>query len=61
MSRQNMDDANVHASLEQVRGEAVAERVRPEAMIKAALASRFDESISCAGLGKRRDDPLTGE
>jgi len=61
MSQQNLDDANVHASLQQVRGEAVPQRVRPEAMIKAALVSGFDESISCGGLGQRSDDLLTGK
>ena len=61
MSQQNLDDANVHASLKQVRGEAVAERVRTEVTIKATLASRFHESISRGGVGKRSDDSLTGE
>ena len=61
MSQQNLDDPDVHALFEQVRGETMAERVRPEPMIKAALASRFDESSSCAGVGKRSNDSLTGE
>ena len=30
MSQQNLDDANVHASLKQVCGEAMAKRVRVE-------------------------------
>jgi hypothetical protein len=60
MSQQNLDDANVHALLEHVRGEAVTKRVRPEAIIEAALASRFGESGSCGGVGKRGDDSPTG-
>ncbi len=61
MSQQNLDDANVHASLKQVRGEAVAERVRPEAFVETALASSLDESAPCGGIGKVSDDPPTGE
>jgi hypothetical protein len=53
MSQQNLDDANVHASLKQVCGEAMAKRVRSKLVIEAALASRFDESVSHAGVGKR--------
>ena len=61
MSQQNLDDANVHASLKQVCGEAMAKRVGSKSMIEAALASRFDESVSRAGVGKRSGDPLAGE
>ena len=61
MSQQNLDDADVHASLQQVRGEAVPKRVRTETMIEAALASGFDESRSCGAVTKRRDDRLTGK
>jgi hypothetical protein len=34
MSEQDLDDADVDATLEQVRGEAVTERVRPKMGIK---------------------------
>ena len=61
MSQQNLDDAYVHAVFQQVRGKAVSERVRPESMIEAALASCFDESIPRGGVGKRSDNPLTGK
>ncbi len=61
MSQQNLDDANVHASLQQVRGEAMPKRVRPEAMIKAALASGLDERLACGAVAQRGDERLTGE
>ena len=61
MSQQNLDDANVHASLQQVCGEAMAKRVRSKSVIEAALASRFDERISCGGVGQRRGDSPAGE
>ena len=38
MSQQNLDDADVHASLKQVCGEAMAKRVRAELTIEPALA-----------------------
>ena len=44
MSEQDLDNADVHASLQHVRGEAVPERVRPELVMKAALVSRLVES-----------------
>ena len=44
MSQQNLDDANIDASFQQVRGEAVSKRVWAEAMIEPALVSRLDES-----------------
>ena len=61
MSQQNLDDTYVHAFFEQVRGKAVAKRVRPELMIKAALASCFDESIPRGGVGKRSDNLSAGK
>jgi len=61
MSQQNLDDSDVHAALQQVRGEAMPKRVRPETMIEAALASRFDKSSSCGAVRKRRDDRLAGK
>ena len=41
VSQQHLDDADVHALFQQVRGEAMPQRMRPEAMIEAALASGF--------------------
>ena len=61
MSQQNLNNAYVHASLQQVCGEAMAKRVGSKSVIEAALASRFDESVSRAGVGKRSGDPLAGE
>ena len=61
MAQQNLDDANIHALFQQVRGEAVPKRVRAEAMIEPALASRLDESSSCGAVRQRRDDRLTGK
>jgi len=61
MAQQNLDDSDVHASLQQVRGKAMPKRVRPEAMIKAAFAAGFDERRSCGGVRKRSDDRLTGK
>ena len=61
MAQQKLDDSNVHALFQQVRGEAVSKRVRPEAMIEAALASCFDKSSSCGAVRKRRHDRLAGK
>ncbi len=43
MPEQDLDDADIHAPLEHVRGEAVAQRVRPEIGIKAAGVPCLDE------------------
>src|SRR5271157_4010052 len=43
MAEQDLDDADVHALLEHVRGKTVAERVRPEVGIKAALLAGLHE------------------
>ena len=61
MSEQHLDDADVHALLEHVRGKAVAQRVRPELVVEAALASRLLESGPCRGVGQVRDDATTGK
>ena len=61
MSQQNLDDANIHALFQQVRGGTVPKRVRTEAIIESALASRLDESSSCGAVRQRREDRLTGE
>ena len=52
MSEQDLDDADVDAALEQVRGEAVAERVRPKMGIKATLIPRREEGGTCRGIGQ---------
>ena len=52
MSEQDLDDADVDAALEQVRGEAVAERVRSKMGIKAALIPRLEEGGTCRGIGQ---------
>jgi len=46
MPEQDLNDPDVHASFEQVRGEAVAQRVRPKTVIEAALASRPNEGAT---------------
>ena len=61
MSEQDLDDADIHASLEHVRGEAVAQRVWPEAVVETAFASRFVESTPRRGIGQMRDDSATRE
>jgi hypothetical protein len=61
MSEQNLDDTDVHASLEHMRGEAVTERVRPEVVVEMALVSRLVESIPRGGVRKVGDDAATGE
>lgn len=61
MSQQNLDEANVHTSLQHVRGEAVPQRVRHEAFVETALASSLVESGPCGGIGKVSDDPPTGK
>jgi len=61
MSEQDLDQPDVHSSLEQVRGEAVAERVRSKSVVEAALASRFMERVPSCGIGQVGDDSVTGE
>ena len=46
MPEQDLNHADVHALFEQVRGEAVPERVRPELVIEAALVSRLVERVA---------------
>lgn len=50
MSEQDLDNTDVDAPLKQVRREAVPERVRPELVFEAALASRFVESVPGRGI-----------
>ena len=52
MPEQDLDDADVHASLEHVRGEAVTQRVRPEIGVKAAGVPRLDERGPCGRIGQ---------
>src|SRR5215471_9660133 len=52
MSEQDLDDADVDAALEQVRGEAVAERVRSKLAIKTALIACLEEGGTGRGLGQ---------
>lgn len=61
MAQEELDDADIHTTLEHVRGEAVPERVRPELVIEAALASRLVESGPCGGVWQVRDDATTGK
>ena len=61
MSQQDLDDADVHAPLEHVRGEAVAERVRVEARVKTTLVPRFGEGGPCAGVAQVGQKAAAGE
>lgn len=61
MPQKYLNQANVHALFEQVRGKAVPERVRPELVIEAALVSRLVEGGPRGGVGQVRDDAATGE
>jgi hypothetical protein len=61
MSEQDLDNTDVDVPLKQVRCEAMPERVRPELVIEAALASRFVESVPGRFLGQVGDDSATGE
>ena len=61
MSEQDLNDADVHALREHVRGETVSKRVRPEPIVEAALVSRLVERESCGSVGHVRDDATTGK
>jgi len=61
MSEQDLNNSDVHALFKHVRGEAVAERVRPELVVEAALVSRFVERVACGGVGQVCDDAATWE
>ncbi len=52
MPQQDLDEADIDPALEQVRGEAVARRVRPKAAVKAALVACLDEGGRCGGIGQ---------
>ena len=61
MPEQDLDNADVDAPFEQVRREAVPERVRPKLGVEAALVSRLVESVAGRFHGQMRDDAATGE
>jgi hypothetical protein len=61
MSKQHLDNADVHAPLEQVRGKAMPERVRSKLAVEAALASRFVESGAYGRIGHVAGESATGE
>jgi hypothetical protein len=61
MSEQDLDNANIDASLEHVRGEAVPERVRPEIVVETALGSRLFESGSRCCVRQVRNNSSAGE
>src|SRR5260370_9819857 len=52
MPEQDLDDPDVDAPLEHVRGEAVTQRVRPEIGVKAAGVPRLDERRPCGRIGQ---------
>ena len=52
MAEQDLDDPDVHAPLEHVRGEAVTQRVRPEVGVKTAGVARLDERGPCGRIGQ---------
>src|SRR5208283_5769628 len=52
MPEQDLDDPDVHTPLEQVRGEAVTQRVGPEIGVKAAGVPRLDECGPCGRIGQ---------
>src|SRR5271157_2804033 len=61
MSQQNLDEANVHSPLEHVGGEAVAERMRPKIVVKAALVAGLVEGGAGRGIGQMRQQTPTGK
>ena len=52
VSEQHLDDADIHAPLEHVCGEAVTQRVRSEIRVKAAGVARLDERGACGRIGQ---------
>src|SRR5215469_17964546 len=64
MPEQELDDADIDAAREHVRGEAVAQRVGPEIEVEAASVTCLPESGPCGGIrqvGRRslaRKQPL---
>jgi len=52
VSEQDLDDADIHAPLEHVRGEAVPERVRSEIRVEATGVARLDKRGPCGRIGE---------
>ena len=52
VSEQDLDDADIHATLEHVRGEAVTQRVRSEIRAEATGVARLDERGPCGRIGE---------
>ena len=61
MPEQDLDDADVDAPLEHVRGEAVTQRVRPEIGVKAAGVARLNERGTCGRIGQVGHRSPTGK
>ena len=61
MAEQDLDDPDVHAPLEHVRGEAVTQQVRPEIGVEAAGVVRLDERGPCGRIGQVGRQPPTGK
>ena len=52
MAEQDLDDPDVHAPLEHVRGEAVTQRVRPEIGVEAAGVGAWMNAARAVASGK---------
>src|SRR5580693_7931701 len=52
VSEQDLDDADIHATLKHVRGKAVTQRVRSEIGVEATGVARLDERGPCARIGE---------
>src|SRR5260370_4732029 len=61
MPEQDLDDPDVDAPLEHVRGEAVTQRVRPEIGVEAAGVPRLDERGPCGCIGQVGRQSPTGK
>src|SRR3546814_19951018 len=61
MAEQRLDDADIDTVFEEVGGEAVAERMRPDPLVDIGGLSCFDDdAVELAGAERRRG-ALTGE
>ena len=61
MTEQHLDDADIDAVLEQMSGEAVAERVRPDALVDIGGLRGFDDDTVELARADRRRGALSGE
>jgi len=61
MSQENLNDTDVYAPLEQVRGKAVAEGMRPKTVVKAALVAGLEEGGAGRGIGQVRTQTPGGK